>query len=321
MKKTGLNIASALMTGLLISACSTSHNVDIRPVAMPHSASVPVQKPGPYEAGKSYLAARDYSRAIDAFRTSIALDERKVEALNGLAITYDMLDRFDISSSYYEKALSLAPNSPVTLSNYAKSMHMQGNDEEAARLEYLAKGISEVKTLEPLALKPAIITPVISKKTPVVARTATETTTVTYASNNPDTRQVQIMEEPSEVKVTSDSDPVTPVTPAPVITSGNYRILNGTGRLFMGSRIADFMEDRALPIEEVANADNFDYKKSVIRFAKGYQEEADHMASLLPAPVHKEEADDIHSVDLIVGQDFLSFDTTLLGEFTPNYNM
>lgn len=79
----------------------------------------------PYEAGKRQFAQGQYGLALKSFQEAVSLNPTSVEALNGVAATYDKLGRFDLSARYYGRALALAPDSTQTLNNIGYSYLMQ----------------------------------------------------------------------------------------------------------------------------------------------------------------------------------------------------
>jgi|GEM_PF-713170 len=85
----------------------------------------------PYQAGKRQFALRQYGLAVKSFQEAVNRDPSSVEALNGLAATYDQLGRFDLSARYYGRALALAPDSSQTLNNIGYSYLMQDRNDLA----------------------------------------------------------------------------------------------------------------------------------------------------------------------------------------------
>ena len=81
--------------------------------------------PSAYERGKFHYAAGQYGLAVKKFRTAVDRDPQSIEALNGLAATYDRLGRFDLSARYYGRALAADPDSPQTLNNIGYSYLLQ----------------------------------------------------------------------------------------------------------------------------------------------------------------------------------------------------
>lgn len=58
----------------------------------------------PYQDGRALLAKGDVTGAIAAFRAALVETPQSVDALNGLAVSYDRMGRYDISRAYYDSA-------------------------------------------------------------------------------------------------------------------------------------------------------------------------------------------------------------------------
>ena len=78
-----------------------------------------------YERGKLHYDAGQYGLAVKHFRSAVDREPGSVEALNGLAASYDWLGRYDLSARYYRRALAANPESPQTLNNIGYSYLLQ----------------------------------------------------------------------------------------------------------------------------------------------------------------------------------------------------
>ncbi len=104
-----------------------SLNIQVRPISAVRDA------PGSaYDQAKADLQAGNAAQALDGFRRAVRETPQSVDALNGLAVVYDLLGRFDQSRIYYEAALAIAPNSPLVTYNFGYSLYLQ-HDFAAAR--------------------------------------------------------------------------------------------------------------------------------------------------------------------------------------------
>lgn len=81
----------------------------------------------PYQAGRSLLAAGDAAGAIAAFRDTLIAAPQSIDALNGIAVAYDRLGRYDISRTYYDAALAIDPGSALVANNLGYSLYLQGD--------------------------------------------------------------------------------------------------------------------------------------------------------------------------------------------------
>lgn len=88
----------------------------------------------PYQHGRTLLASGDVTGAITAFRAALVETPQSLDALNGLAVAYDRLGRFDISRSYYDAALAIDPDSALVLNNLGYSLYLQGQYQAAIPL-------------------------------------------------------------------------------------------------------------------------------------------------------------------------------------------
>jgi tetratricopeptide (TPR) repeat protein len=123
----------------------------------------------PYDDGKLHLAAGRYGLAIKRFGQALASDRGSLDALNGLAIAYTRLGRFDIARGYFERALGLDPFSASTLNNYGRALIEQGRLRDAgpflrlamqhaspAELTSVAANVESVRQTRPPALVTAL---------------------------------------------------------------------------------------------------------------------------------------------------------------------
>ncbi len=78
-----------------------------------------------YERGKQHYNVGQYGLALKHFRSAVDREPGSVEALNGLAASYDRLGRYDLSARYYGRALGADPESAQTLNNIGYSYLLQ----------------------------------------------------------------------------------------------------------------------------------------------------------------------------------------------------
>lgn len=76
--------------------------------------------------GRMLFARGEYALAIDQFKKVVRFSPNSPAGYNGLAASYDMLGRFDVSREYYELALARSPEDPMILRNIERSLAMQG---------------------------------------------------------------------------------------------------------------------------------------------------------------------------------------------------
>ena len=78
-----------------------------------------------YGRGKFHYNAGQYGLAVKHFRSAVDREPGSVEALNGLAASYDRLGRYDLATRYYGRALGANPESTQTLNNIGYSYLLQ----------------------------------------------------------------------------------------------------------------------------------------------------------------------------------------------------
>ena len=78
-----------------------------------------------YERGKVHFNAGQYGLAVKHFQSAVKRGPAFIEALNGLAASYDRLGRYDLSARYYGRALASNPDSVQTLNNIGYSYLLQ----------------------------------------------------------------------------------------------------------------------------------------------------------------------------------------------------
>lgn len=83
------------------------------------------------EVSKIYLSMKDYNNALKYVNQAINIDSMqwKYHSLKGAI--YDKQGKHSTARQSYEEALSLSPNNPVIMNNYAVSRMMEGEINEA----------------------------------------------------------------------------------------------------------------------------------------------------------------------------------------------
>lgn len=130
--------AARLAIGTALAAHGVAHGKVTDPARLPGSDAANATAEAARVLGRFLLDEGKPAEALAAYRQALAQDPDSVDALNGMAVTFDRLGRFDESRTYYEAALSLDPTSPMLLSNYGLSLWLQGETREAQRFLSLA---------------------------------------------------------------------------------------------------------------------------------------------------------------------------------------
>ena len=103
------------------------HGIQVRPIGAARASAGSA-----YQVAKGDLKAGNITQALEGFRQAVREAPQSVDALNGLAVVYDLLGRYDQSRLYYEAALAIDPTAALVTSNYGYSLFQQG-DFTAAR--------------------------------------------------------------------------------------------------------------------------------------------------------------------------------------------
>ena len=116
-----------------VAACSTGE-LNVRPTK---SALAAGQQPPSMRVaeGNAQLALGNVGLALEAYRKALREQPANVEAMIGLAASYDRMGRADLSRRYFEMALAADPANPEIYVHFAESLDSQGQRDEAARVK------------------------------------------------------------------------------------------------------------------------------------------------------------------------------------------
>lgn len=325
---------------------------DVRPVVPEDYAArgTPLEA-GVYELGKRQLAAGNAGLAIDAFRRALRTDPASVEALNGLAVAYDRIRRFDLSRRYYEQALGIDPRSAVALHNFGYSLALQGKAAEGrellARAAELGDQQVKSKAQHHLASIDNAGAPAVASRTlPVVVsvarqwieRTTASVQTLVTTADPVEVAGSEVAPHLRNVHVVSDA--AAPVPPAGSALPSVARavaemavaetktalagaatqmpqvpvvVVNGVGRPRMASRLGGYLSDHGIRVAGLGNGWNHKGRHSVIHYAPASRPAAVTIAQLLPFEVALQPADvPAGVVQLVIGRNALRFDDNLI---------
>ena len=101
---------------------------------------------------RGQLVLGNVGLAIEGFRAALREQPDSVEAMRGLAASYDAMGRTDLSRRYYEAALAVAPRDPRSLNALAQSLEGQGKVTQAREVRSEAVAAAAAK---PAALSTA----------------------------------------------------------------------------------------------------------------------------------------------------------------------
>jgi hypothetical protein len=175
----------AALIGLVVatSGCTSS----AKRTALPEGTRFTAATDASSIAAARLLADGNYGLAIEMYRRILIATPDDAAAVEGLALCYDRLRRYDLSDVYFQKALALAPRNDAFYRAYAASLTAQGRSDAAALLD-------------------------------VDMRTMLASATATPAAPPPQTQPVAVV-PPIAVPALASAAAV-PVAPAPVIATG-----------------------------------------------------------------------------------------------------
>ena len=117
---------------LAVAACGGEQGkLTIRSVGAPLSSEA---KPVPFRIAEAQaqFARGNVALALESFRRALREDPRSVDAMSGIAASYDRMGRYDLSRKHYEAALAVEPANSRVLAALAASLDQQGKSTEAA---------------------------------------------------------------------------------------------------------------------------------------------------------------------------------------------
>jgi tetratricopeptide (TPR) repeat protein len=135
MRKTALT-AALLAASALLGGCTTVRHyftwlhpqkptLTIRPMETPSALASGDAADRAYRSAVAAIDARDYGLALDRLQTAREEAPNDVRVLNAMAVIYDKLGRFDLSTRFYAQAENVAPGSPILQANMAYSKTLQ----------------------------------------------------------------------------------------------------------------------------------------------------------------------------------------------------
>lgn len=158
------------------------------------------------EQGRRLLAQGNYASAIDAFRQAATDPKQRAKSLNGLAVAYAALERYDLARRYFQEAM-LADPSDVRFA--ANAQRLEDSLAANASRERLAQADIATDAPKPdlqAASQPPVAKPAEIQEKRLLAPVATSRPAAKLASSVvrielPTVRQVKT--GPNEILITS----------------------------------------------------------------------------------------------------------------------
>lgn len=285
-----------------------------------------------YDQGKQHLAEGRLGHALEAFRTAVRLDSGSVDALNGLAVTFDHMGRHADARRFYLAALELSPSDPITLNNLGWSNMLEGRTAlarvylaQAAALApdnpVLGNNAAYAQAAPPtppqVAQHPDDLAPQGEVKVAMSATQAARLARTGPASFHlgedapvpgpPPTAAVPVAAVDGPAASCAGAMPAVPL-----------HLVNGTGRNGQAARLRGWISGGSLaaPIR-LANADGWGHERSTLSFPAGMREQAQAIRRALPFPVRLEERAAGGPIRLLLGRDSLPADDALRRQGDP----
>jgi hypothetical protein len=150
MKRTLASRAALIGLAVAIGGCTSS----AKRTALPEGTRFTAATDTSSVAAARLLADGNYGLAIEMYRRILATTPDDPAAVEGLALCYDRLRRYDLSDVYFQKALALAPRNEAFYRAYAASLTAQGRQESAALLDIDMRAMLASASATPAAPPP-----------------------------------------------------------------------------------------------------------------------------------------------------------------------
>lgn len=282
------------------------------------------------DPGARFLNAGHYGLAADYYLKRYQKDPLDTKAINGLAVAYDKIGRFDLSRRFYKEALKADPQDKVALNNFGYSMLLQNKPHEAEAL--LTR--SEIKTqnlmLAQKATK-ALAERIVEKPKPLLLRVNRG---VQKLILKPNAQFIQAAikadvdpalaapvlskRRPTVVRIITKK--VQPVMMAAVkqrpaalhLASASLEVSNGAGVSGMAARMRGFLNKKDVTVQRLTNAGHFGIEQTVLFYKASERDAAQTLAAELPFAVKLVQRQDLRTdLRLRLGLDAQQFDTSL----------
>jgi hypothetical protein len=281
-------------------------------------------------AGQAYLVRADYGLAIEEFRKVLRDEPDSPAAIQGLAMSYDRLQRFDLSDRYFQEALALSPRDPGVYRAYASSLRAQGRLDDAAVLAAdmetmlgagLAAGSAPDRPVDVAAAAagggPGIMDPAAARQAetltlpPMTPPPAAIAQAEQAAPRGARLERISL----SEVKlVTRNTVPVSRVSiditalmAAPISTPRPTRIMNAVGRPGIAGRFRGYLAARGWSNLEKGDA-AIRLERSRVIYPPANRAEALRLIRSLPFPAVAVPRGGADRILVLVGRNALAFD-------------
>jgi len=309
-----LRVASATLALLAANACSTAQLQVSLPAGTLISGNATLAR------AELFLDKADYGLAIDEYRKVLRDTPDSTAAIQGLAICYDRLQRFDLSDRYFQEALALSPRDQGVYLAYAASLRSQGRTDDAAHLSadmqlMLAANEPPSDTQTPVAASPrsvdtaALALPPAPTVIADLAATGAEGSYLERVSLS-EVRLVTHRTPTSSRTVTID---ISRLMAAPLKAPRVTKIVNAVGKAGIAARYRQYLLARGWGALDKGNA-AFRLASSKVLFPPANRSEALRLIRALPFPATAVPMPKADRILVLVGRDAVGFDRGNMAE-------
>jgi len=262
---------------------------------------------------QAFLARADYGLAIEEFRKVLRDEPESAAAIQGLAVSYDRLQRFDLSDRYFQQALALSPREPGIYRAYAASLRSQGRAEDAENLTTDMQAMLAIESSGPSDGPTAVASVAVAPQAlslppiPSTSAEAPELASPTSYLERISLSEVRLVTHPNPVPSRTISIDISALMAAPHLPPRPTKILNAVGRPGIAGRFRGYLATKGWPHLEKGDA-AFKLASSRIIFPPANRAEAQRLARSLPFPVTAVPMRKADRIIMLVGRDALAFD-------------
>jgi len=324
MKRTLASRAALIGLAVAIGGCTSS----AKRTALPEGTRFTAATDASSVAAARLLADGNYGLAIEMYRRILATTPDDPAAVEGLALCYDRLRRYDLSDVYFQKALALAPRNEAFYRAYAASLAAQGRQESAALLDIDMRAMLASVSATPAAPPPAQpVAPPPPTAAPALASVAAAPVApAPIVATGPRLEQlapgvVHLILPPArsagkaaisvlpQVSASAPAPVVSPKPTAATLTPGalrNTMVVNAAGRKGIAARVQSYLAGRGWrPLDR--GDSGMRIAVSRILYPPSGEATARRLARAVPFPTRLYATTQANRVQLLIGGNALRF--------------
>jgi len=325
------NLASRVaLIGLVVA--TTGCTSSAKRTALPEGTRFTAATDASSVAAARLLADGNYGLAIEMYRRILVATPDDPAAVEGLALCYDRLRRYDLSDVYFQKALALAPRNDAFYRAYAASLTAQGRQEAAALLDVDMRAMLASASVTPAAppppsqpvAAPPITAPALASAAAVPVMPAPVVAAGPRLEQSaPGVVHLILPPERSAGRGVALAPPLTPVpvpapsrvaSPKPMATTSapgalrNTMVVNAAGRKGIAGRVQSYLAGRGWrPLDR--GDSGMRIAVSRILYPPSGEATARRLARAVPFPTRLYATTQANRIQLLVGGNALRFVT------------